>query len=666
MFNFRLATKVYFSMAILVAVALAVGIMGITTLQSYKHIVDQMGNVSKRALLAERVNGLVLAVVMDSRGIYMSASRDESEKYAAPLLKNLDRLRASLDEWRDQLPASRLERFKPVDEATGNFIRFRSELVRLSRDSTLPEARAFGDNDANRKVRAALNDEMKTLSTELEGEVKRLGGLVDSEYDSEIRLLAGLLAVGLAVGVGAAAFVVTWRIIRPLGQITATMTALATGDYSVPIPHSDAQDEVGTIAAAVQVFKDNGIEADRLRRSQEEERLRAERDKRASLEGMAETVERETRAAVDRVAAQTERMTTNAREMAKSAHAVGENSQDVAAASAQALANAQNVAAATEELSASIGEISRQVASATDITAAAVGTAKGAEETIGMLAATVGRIGEVAALINDIASQTNLLALNATIEAARAGEAGKGFAVVANEVKSLAHQTAKATEDISHQIGEIQRTTQNAVGAVAEITTAIRDVESISSAIAAAIEEQGAATAEISRNVGQTSEAANEVSLRIANVSDEAASTGERAKQVSGIAGEVSGAIDDLSQMLVRVVRTATPEANRRRKPRYRIERPGTVTVAGKTHPIVIVNISEGGLLVSGLPDGAAKGMQVAIEVPGIATPLNAVILSSEHDRLHGKFELAADAGGRWAQEYARLVAGLTPLKESA
>ncbi|MBV5336140.1 methyl-accepting chemotaxis protein, partial [bacterium] len=208
MMRLGLAVKIYGAIALLVLVAAVVGAMGVFTLHAYKLVVDEMGNASKRAVLAERVNGAVLAVVMDSRGIYMSSSRDESEKFAAPLLKRLEGLRGVLGQWRESSPPSGRGRFNAVEAAVEEFVRFRTELVRLSRESSLPEARTFGDNDANRKNRGKLNEKLKELSSELEAEVAGLSGRIDGEYASEAFNLLTVLIVGLLTGTGIAVFVV--------------------------------------------------------------------------------------------------------------------------------------------------------------------------------------------------------------------------------------------------------------------------------------------------------------------------------------------------------------------------------------------------------------------------------------------------------------------------
>jgi methyl-accepting chemotaxis protein len=464
---------------------------------------------------------------------------------------------------------------------------------------------------------------------------------------------------GMAIGL-LAMVLISRAVATPIRGMTASMGRLAEGDLTVEIPATDRRDEIGRMAVAMQVFRDHAMETERLRRAHEENRERAEHEKRTALLRMAETVETETRGAVDQVAGRTESMSHNAGAMAASAEAVGANSQGVAAAAAQALANAQNVAAATDQLSASIREIGHQVGSASTITAKAVESADNARDTIGQLAEVVARIGAVAQLINDIASQTNLLALNATIEAARAGEAGKGFAVVASEVKSLANQTAKATDEISQQISEIQVTTEHAVTAVTVISAAIRDVEGISSAIAAAIEQQAAATSEISRNVGQTADAANEVATRIADVSHEAQTTGHSATQVSSGAADVAKAIEYLRETLIRAVRTATPEVDRRGQPRYRYDREITVETGGRRAQVKLGNISAGGAVFD--LGTLTVDRAVRLSIPGLGDALPAKVLATEGGRCHVSFDMDQDTAKKFAERFAETTRGLTLL----
>ena len=486
-------------------------------------------------------------------------------------------------------------------------------------------------------------------------EARRIGQLVAIAMISTVVLAAVLtLLVGM---------VVARAIAGPISRITAVMSRLTQGDLDVRVEGDQRRDEVGAMARAVRIFKEAMAETERLRQTQEQRRVQAEEEKVVALRNMAETVEVEAGAAVEQMSLLTSRMADNAGEMAKSAAAVGENSQSVAAAATEALANAQTVASAAEELTASIQEIAAQVGTATEVTGSAVAASSRAEATIGQLSAAVGRIGEIADLINLIAHQTNLLALNATIEAARAGEAGKGFAVVANEVKGLATQTAKATGEISAQIAEIEKTTKLAVASVGEIGLAITDVQSVSAAVAAAIEEQGAATQEIARNVVQTTLAAQEVAERIAGVSGEARATGESAGHVGRISAEVAVGIENLREVLVRTVRTATKEVNRRQAPRHRIGRPGTLSVDGQDYPVTIENISEGGLMISGLSSPIAGGTRVTVAIAEGPDNISAIVLTSEHGRAHGKFELSADTG---KAEYAKFVAGLEPLAEAS
>jgi methyl-accepting chemotaxis protein len=253
----------------------------------------------------------------------------------------------------------------------------------------------------------------------------------------------------------------------------------------------------------------------------------------------------------------------------------------------------------------------------------------------------VAQIGDVANLIRDIAARTNLLALNATIEAARAGEAGKGFAVVAEEVKNLANQTTNSTEEISRKIEEIQSVTAEAVQAVAQIGTAIRNVDEISTTIASAMEEQSAATQDIARSVSETADAANEVARRIADVSNEARSTGDKATLMRGVAGRVASGVAELRQTIIRVVRTATDDVDRRETPRYELSVPGKVSHGGRSVDVVVVNISVGGALLSGveLPGGDTGELTTSV----LPKPLRFRVVDSEHGHASVGFGLGED-----------------------
>jgi methyl-accepting chemotaxis protein len=367
---------------------------------------------------------------------------------------------------------------------------------------------------------------------------------------------AGLLA--FAIGV----LTVQGRVLRPLDRLTATLRVLAGQDFSVTVSDTRRVDEIGEMARAVDVLKENGADAQRLRQQQEMAREAAERQKRSALEAMAAKVESEADRAVGEVVRQTDNMGGHADAVAGSAGLVAENSQNVAAAATQALHNAETVASAAEELSMSIREIAQQVNHGGQVSRRAEEIGERARTAITGLTEAVARIGDVAEMISEIAGQTNLLALNATIEAARAGEAGKGFAVVASEVKALAGQTARATEEIGRQIADIREVTHSAVTAVQEMGSTIGEMSQITHSISAAVEEQGAATQEISRNVLQAADAAREVSSRIGDVSLEAKQSGNRASAMLDASRSVAGSIGSLRHELVQVVRHAMEEVN--------------------------------------------------------------------------------------------------------
>ena len=340
-----------------------------------------------------------------------------------------------------------------------------------------------------------------------------------------------LLAAGVGLG-GTIALLTSRSIAVPVRGMTAAMGKLAGGDTSMAIPCVGRTDEVGEMANAVQVFKENMIEAEHLRAEQAQADARAAAQRKADMHQLAGQFQDAVGEIVKTLSSSSTELEAAARTLSKSAEKTRELSSVVSAASEEASTNVQSVASATEEMSSSVTEISRQVQDAARIAGAAVQQAQRTNDRVNKLSQAATRIGDVVELINTIAGQTNLLALNATIEAARAGEAGRGFAVVASEVKALAQQTAKATGEIGHQIADIQAATQESVVAIKEISGTIGRISEISSAIASAVEEQGAATQEIARNIQQAAQGTDQVAANIGDVKDGAAETGSASTQV--------------------------------------------------------------------------------------------------------------------------------------
>jgi methyl-accepting chemotaxis protein len=543
-FRLSLAAKLYAIFALFGLMTAAITVLSDYNARQNLALTHEIETANRAALNVERVNSLVYAVVMESRGVYMSADGTAAKKFCDGVLAFNEQILSVVKRWEAIVESDDANEFAAFKKRIEQFIEFRKELVRRAIEINPAAGREWGDNDANRDVRKGLNKDLESLSRVYADRGKKIAQ--QTEFNRLLSLiltgLGGLSLVLVVVGV----VIVIRSIVRPLSAITTTIRRVAEGGEQVEVPYVARADEIGALARAIGVFQD-AMERNRNLNSQIsiDSSAREERGRHidASVEEFRQAIGAVLHAVTENASAMRDasqtitRVTSNASERADAA----------AGATTQASGNVSAVASATEELSASVEEIGRQVRqSAGAVEQTGQRTQKSITE-IESLAAATQRIDGVLTLIQAIAEQTNLLALNATIEAARAGDAGRGFAVVAHEVKALAGQTAKATEEIGQNVSLIQSSTRNAVDAVRDIGQAVAEINGITSNIAGAVGQQDAATREISANAQSAAQGNESLVTNIGSLRDAIGETSSAATSVLAASGDLTKTAEILS-----------------------------------------------------------------------------------------------------------------------
>jgi len=547
--HLSIAAKLYAICALLAT--LTVALAAIVAWNGHRHavLISEFESAFRGGQQVGRINGLIYAVLMETRGIYLAADDAAGKDHAAGLAGFTSQFEEVMQEWERHVRSDDAERFRDLSGRVRIFRDYRGKLASQVSQDGLKAARQWAQFDDHVTAHDVLSRDLHVLSAiydrradQTYKEVERL-----TQQSAWLMTVLGLLAVLLAV---AGIYTVRRFVARPLGRIARLTERVAAGQLQQTVPYVSRQDEVGALARSIEVFQETMRRNETLGltvREEAEDRARRQEVRAAEITRFGAEIE----TTLAELLAISSRMRSASGALTTAADKAADRTAGAAAASGDASVHVRDIASAAEELALSVNEIERQIAQSHTIAAKAVDEAESTNAAVKALNEAAGRIGDVVSLITDIAEQTNLLALNATIEAARAGEAGRGFAIVASEVKALAGQTAKATEDIAAQITGMQKATTRSIAALGAIERTIRDIGAISNTIAAAVTEQGAATQEIARSVEvaarRTTDTAGEVG-RVGEATDatrtNAASVKSVAEDLGTVAARVRAQVD--------------------------------------------------------------------------------------------------------------------------
>lgn len=528
--NMRTSRKLATAFLLVIAVAFATSALTWRNLSALEQNNQWTDHTHKVIAQATAIGAAMVDAETGVRGYLISGA----DNFLEPYRNSGKAFRSALDEAK-RLTADNPSQQKRLDQIDRVASEWRQDVAEreiglMRAQQTVTDARNIEAGGAGKKymdgIRALVREVIDAEASLLSVRAAASAAATSSSYTMIIAGGIGMLLIAIA-----SLLLLHAAVTRGIVAMTAAMVRLAQNDMTIDIPFSDRLDEVGEMAKAVQVFKDNAIRVAKLEQKEAEDR-QAEQRKAETMKLAVASFEEAVGEIVQTVSSASTQLEASARNLNSSAARSQELTARVSSTSQDCSSNVQSVASATEELSSSVNEISRQVQDSARMANEAVNQARQTNDRVAELSKAAGRINDVVELISSIAGQTNLLALNATIEAARAGEAGRGFAVVASEVKALAEQTSKATGEIGQQITGIQEATQQSVGAIKEISSTIEKLSEISSAIAAAVEEQGAATQDISRNVQQAANGTQQVSANISDVQRGASETGTASSQV--------------------------------------------------------------------------------------------------------------------------------------